>query len=195
LTTHLTINLIQDPSVNAAPAGFVAAVQEAASMIEAAFLNPIAINIDYAWGVINNGTVNNPTYVAVSPNEAEGESNGYFLSYSTLKPLLDASATSADDQLAYSSLPASAASFPNGSSEFYVATAQEKALNDFSGNNSALDGAIGFGADTTPADWLPMALHEITHAMGRGSITQGVSDPTIMDLFRYSSRRSGQLLG
>ena len=189
MTNNLTINLIADNSVSSAPAGFVTAVQEAASMIEAAFHNPITINIDYGWGVINTGTVSAPQYTSVGATSAEGgPSSGNLISYSALKSLLDASATSADDQLAYSNLPASTASFPNSSSEFYIASAQEKALNDFSGSASALDGAIGFGTSTTSAAWLPMALHEIAHAMGRISLAQGAPDPAIMDLFRYSSQ-------
>src|ERR1700722_13954112 len=130
MTTNLAINLIPDSSVAQAPAGFAAAVQEAASMYEAAFHNPITLNISYGWGTFDDAV--DDTLVG-SGGAIGGPDNGNYIAYPKLKARLLAGPTAPDDQVAYASLPANSCSFPGGDDIFYLASAQEKALGDFSG--------------------------------------------------------------
>src|SRR5439155_3802744 len=68
-----------------------------------------------------------------------------------------------------------------GVSNFYVGAAEEKALGLISGAGTALDGAVGIGILITGNNLISVALHEITHAMGR------IVGGDALDLFRYSS--------
>jgi hypothetical protein len=58
------INLIFNASVNAAPAGFVQAVQNAAAQVESLFSDSITINVTVGWGEIG-GQVITRSHVAV----------------------------------------------------------------------------------------------------------------------------------
>jgi hypothetical protein len=179
------INLIPDNSVSSAPAGFTAAIQAAANTLDQIFGNNITLNIRYGWGTFNNQVDNTLTGTGgADGNAVAGASN---IAYSTLKQLLS-SGPSTYDMTAYQNLPSNNTAFPNQANNFFVSSAQEKALGTFSGNGSSVDGAIGFGTASAPGFWQEAALHEIAHAMGRdtGFPYEG-NVPTIMDLFRYDS--------
>src|SRR4051812_69599 len=51
------INLIFNASVNNAPAGFIQAVQNAASQVEALFSDSITLNITVGWGEIGGQAI------------------------------------------------------------------------------------------------------------------------------------------
>ena len=158
------INLVPDSSVSQAPAGFTAAIQEAATILEQTFTNNITINIRYGWGTWDNA----PDGLIGVNGAIGGPVADAFESYSNLKSWLTAAATTTADLEAVASLPASTTAFPGGQSQFILSSAQEKALGQFTGSPTAIDGAIGFGTGwTDPTDWVGGALHEITHAMGR----------------------------
>jgi hypothetical protein len=179
----MQINLIADASVSSAPAGFTAAIEEAASILEQDFSGNFTVNIRYGWGTWDNQV--DPGLAGESGAEG-GPVNGTLVSYQTLKSWLTGAETSPDQELAYASLPTTTSSFPGGQTTFYVSSAQEKALGVYTGSSTAVDGAIGFGTASSPTFWLEAALHEICHAMGRTTDFYA-GDPTIMDLFRYSS--------
>ena len=187
----LHINLIADSSVASAPSGFVTAVQTAAHVLEQAFTDNVTLNVRYGWGTFNNTTYS-PLIGATGA--VGGPVSGDPAAYSTLKSWLTADATSTQDSTAIASLPTSNSLLPNQNS-FFVASAQEKALGHFAGNNSTVDGAIGFGTSSSSSFWLGAALHEITHAMGRTTNYYEGGAPTIMDLYRFSSAGHYQWTG
>ena len=196
----MQITLVPDSSIASAPAGLTAAVEAAAAIYEQDFPGNYNINISYGWGTFDN----TPSSELTSPNSGVyslgGGGSSTPVSYSQLKSWLAADAVSSAQIAAIASLPASSASFPGDANSFFVSTAEEKALGVFSGDNSALDGSIGFniGDASSSKDWEPAALTEIAHALGWDSIAQGGSLPDVADLFRYSSPEqygwtSGQL--
>jgi hypothetical protein len=188
----MQINLIPDSSVSSAPAGFTAAVQAAADIYDQDFPGNYTVNITYGWGTFDNQpdpVLNNPSSGVFS----EGGVIGYTdVSYATVKSWLTAYASLSDQQTAYASLPASSAAFPGGANSFFVSSAQEKALGQFTGSATAIDGSIGFNTVDSSIFYLPYletaALVEIGHALGWYTeyYTQS-RDPTILDLFRYAS--------
>ena len=178
----MTINLIADSTVASAPNGFSAAIQSAANILDQAFTDNITINIRYGWGSFNN--VVDPSLTGSSGAYANALA-GITVSYATVKSWLQADATSANDAAAVASLPATNASFPGGNNNFFVTSAQERALGQSVAANT-LDGAIAFGTGVSSSFWIPIALHEITHAMGRVSLHYE-SNPVILDMFRYDA--------
>jgi hypothetical protein len=183
----MEINLIADSSVSSAPAGFTAAIQAAAAIYEQDFPGNYTVNITYGWGTFDNQVDSSLT----NSSESLGGSvaGSYNVSYATVKSWLTADASLSDQIAAVASLPASD---PNGNNAFYVSSAQEKALGVFTGNTSAVDGSIGFG--TNSYDWEGLALCEIGHALGWDT-EYYASQPTILDLFRFSSAGTYQWTG
>src|SRR3984893_4374123 len=173
----LIINLIQDSSVASAPAGFAQAIQAAANIFEQTFSGNITLNIQYGWGTFDGSVDPNLTG---STGAEGGEVNGGDIPYSTLKSWLSADVNSVDDATMVASLPS------NIASNFFVSSAEEKALGHFSGSTSTTDGAIGFGTASSPTFCLEAGLHEIAHAMGRSTDFYH-GEPPIMDLLRYRS--------
>src|SRR5438874_4527408 len=183
----MNINLIPDRSVASAPAGFTAAVRSAADLIQQTFTDNITLNIRYGWGTYNDRPDGSLINFA---GALGGAVSAEFVSYSDLRAWLLAKPVLSQDEFALASLPASTSAFPvdpvNG---FIVASAEEKALGHFLGQSTAIDGAIGFGTATRSGTWFSIALHEITHAMGRltgADPSQPVtSDPWLFDLYRF----------
>ena len=181
------INLIADNSVASAAAGFAAAIRAAADILQNAVIGNFTLNIRYGWGSYNN--VTDPTLTG-SGGAYEGGTGADSIDYATTKSWLTAAATSADDASSVNSL--NSTTTPN----VLVCTAQEKALGHFTGNAADIDGSVAFGTGISPSSWTAVALHEITHAMGRSTsyYFDGVT-PTILDLFRYDSLGHNQLTG
>ena len=179
----MEINLIADSSVSSAPAGFTAAVEEAAQIYQELFPGNYTVNIRYGWGTWDNQV--DPGLTRVSGAEG-GPVNGTTVSYATLKSWLTADYSLPYQQVALASLPSSNTAFPDDANTFYVSNAQEKAFGVYTGSSSAVDGAIGFGTATSSQYFLEAALHEIGHALGRTTDFYA-GDPTILDLFRYSA--------
>src|SRR4051794_35969919 len=71
VSAGLHINLIPDASVANAPATFASEIRQAADIIEAAFSDPITLNIRYGWGTYNNRTATE----LIGGNFAEGGDN------------------------------------------------------------------------------------------------------------------------
>jgi hypothetical protein len=49
----MDIILTFDSSVSSAPAGFTSALEYVVSVLDAAFTNPVTINIDVGWGEVS----------------------------------------------------------------------------------------------------------------------------------------------
>lgn len=192
-SSPLMINITWDSSVQSAPSGFTAAVTAAAQYLESQLVDPVTLNISVGYGEVNGTSLG---------SNVLGESESYLssYSYSSLRSALAAGATSADDQSAVASLPASA---PVGG-QFWTTTAQAKALGLAAATGTSTDGYIGFssslpftyndssGIASGTYDFNGVALHEMTEVMGRmlftGATVAGYANSyTLLDLMHYSS--------
>ncbi len=192
----MEINLSFDSSVTLAPSGFVTAMDRAAQELDALITNPITVNIDVGYGEIQGQPL--PAYTS------EGGATQAALPYSTLVDELKAHATSPAAQEAAASLPAND---PTNGGVFLVSTAEEKAWGLLPANGSGVDGYVGFAAMSnwnfsTAAvsgeyDFTGVALHELTHALGRvpgqNPTNHHPGYYTPLDLFRFSSPGTREL--
>jgi hypothetical protein len=191
----MQINLIPDSSVSSAPAGFAAAIQAAANVYDEDFPGDYTVNITYGWGTFDNQANSELTTPGNGIASIGGTLGGATVSYDTVKAWLTTDATLSDQIAAVASLPASSAALPGDANSFYVSTSEEKALGEFTGSSSALDGAIGFNtSDASTFNFEGLALCEIGHALG-WMTDYYVGEPTVLDLYRYSSLGQRQWSG
>jgi 20S proteasome alpha/beta subunit len=188
----LNFNIIYDASVNSAPAAFKTAITAVAQFFQNNFSNPITITIDVGYGEINGQAM---------AAGALGESETFFnsSSYAQIHNALASHATSADQISAVNSLPAGD---PTGGGNYWVSTAEAKALG-LAGASSSIDGYVGFsstfaftynnsgGVAAGTYDFFGVAAHEFTEVMGRSLFVGidgiGANAYTPLDLFHYSS--------
>jgi hypothetical protein len=162
------INLVYDAAAMAAPAYYRTAIERAAAIIQAAFTDNITLN----FTVDISGT---------GGFAYAGPSSGQFVNYSSVTSLLKSRASSGDTS--FNSLPSG--SSIQGTSSVAVWNSELKALGLLNANDTTTnDGSIGFAADINPDLIIGVALHEITHAMGR--VPYG-PNPGIFDLFRFTA--------
>jgi hypothetical protein len=197
----MNINLTFDSSTSGAPSAFFAAMNAAAQYLDGIFLNPITVNITVGYGKIDGQSL---------VSGALGESDTFFnqYSYSQIRGALIASSTTGAGTLP--------ASDPTGGGNYWVATAEAKAIG-LAGPNSATDGFIGFasqgvswtynttnGGSVAPGsyDFFGVAAHELTEVLGRDLFVGnqdnqgiGANSYTPLDLFHYSSNGTRDFLG
>lgn len=194
----MQINFVYDPSVSNAPSGFTTALAAAASVVDSLIINPITVTIQVGWQEDHGRTF--------TGNEIGlgGPSNGVILKYSQIRNDLSQSATSGADLTAIASLPGSD---PTGGGNYYVSSAQEKALGLIPPSGGPIDGSVAFGGSSAfnfdpnnravagKIDFVGVAEHELTHALGRiaGLQQDGPNEYTPMDLFRYAGPGTRQL--
>ncbi len=183
----MKINLVYDASVTKfAPVGFTSALQYAANELDALITDNVTINIGISWDT--TGTI-------------LGEArpwNGQTYSYAQVVNALKAHASTSAAITAADSLPAAD---PTRGSGVYLTIAQQEALGLLSGT-ALPDGTCTFGtagttlnfSTTTLAvsneeDFNGVALHELTHALGRSGWGTG-SNYSLLDLYRISSNGS-----
>ena len=168
----ITINLLFDAAAMAAPASFRTGIQQAASILTAAISDKITINIKIDYSGTGGGA-------------AAGPDNGYYESYSSVRADLINNATPGDTT--FNALPN--ASSVQGQSSVAVWDAQLKLWGVLGANDTTTDdGSATFATDINPSLLVGVALHELTHAMGR--VPYGPpygSQPDIFDLFRFTS--------
>jgi hypothetical protein len=170
----VNIVLQYESSALTAPQSFRDAMQAAANILDGAIYNNITVTILVGYGDFNNGQETNLTNVAYGDAEM-----GITVSYSALRAALADHESSSLDQTLLNSLPTGP--FVNGVSSFWVPSGIAKALGLMSPAASGIDGAIGI-AKSWPTDQLvSVALHEMTHALGR------VPGSGTLDLLRYTS--------
>jgi autotransporter passenger strand-loop-strand repeat protein/autotransporter-associated beta strand protein len=167
------LNLTFEQSLNelSSNTGFIQGVDAAAQIIDNTFTNPITVNIEIGYGDVPGSAT------PLDTTSAKGAPGSVKVTYPFLRSLL----INHGDP---------AASLPNtltlgGQLFFWIGSAQAKALGIINANNSAEDGVVGIGTQVSSLYLKGLALHEITHAMGR--ITGSTSELFSLDLFRYSS--------
>jgi len=194
----LQFNLEWASTVGSAPTGFKNAAIAAASNLSSTFTNPIVVNIQVGFGTINGQTVG-----AV----AESESTGNLFTYSQVDGALQKDAGASSYQKQADSTLTSANPEP-GQSQFYVSSAEQKALGLSSATGSALDGYVSLSRSTQFAfngapqgqqvDAIGAFMHEMTEVLGRvGSVGKAVGNGiyTPLDLFRYQSTNANGATG
>src|SRR4051795_1785192 len=164
----ITINLLYDAAALAAPASFRAGIQQAVSILAAAISDKITVNIKIDYSGTGGGA-------------AAGPDHGLFQSYSSVRTSLISHVTPGDTT--FDAL--TAGSTIQGQSNVAVWNAQLKLWGIIGANDTTTDdGAATFATDIDPNLLVGVALHELTHAMGR--IPYG-TQPDIFDLYRFTS--------
>ncbi len=194
----LSINFTYDSSVSGAPSAFKTALAQAAQYLGSMISNTITVNIEVGWGTFGNASAGN--LQTVPANSALGGTyGGQIVSYAGLRSILASNGVSGDDASALASL---GIADPIAGRGVYLSAAQCKALG--LSTSSQYDGAIGFGAGATVYnfdvnnrgaaggwDFFGLALHEITHALGRIAALSPTTD-SLLDLYRYSAAGTRQ---
>ena len=153
-------------------AAFETAVENAARLLSAAISDRIVLTI-----VVGYGAYGDDSSQPVTGGGAEG--GGFYtgpFTYAQILAALRRHAAADDVNFAY--LPQGSAIA--GQSSFMLTYAQQKSLGFLSATDGVIDGTVGFATDISAADMVPVALHELTHAMGRAT-----SD--LFDFFRFAS--------
>jgi hypothetical protein len=159
----ITFNLLFD---SGAPATFQQGITQAASILASQITDHITVNLVIHYSGTGGGAFAGPDH-------------GLFEPYSTIRADLVNNATPGDTNFNF--LPASIASHPN----IGVWNAQLKLWGLIAANDTTTDdGSATFATDINPNLLVGVALHELTHALGR--IPYG-PEPDIFDMFRFTS--------
>ena len=172
----IIINLLFDAAAMAAPPSFQTAIQQAATMLSAAIFDHITVNIKIDYSGSGGGA-------------AGGPDSGVPESYSSIRADLINGATPGDTT--FNALPNGASI--QGESQVIVWNAQLKLFGLLGANDTTTDdGQARFATDINSSSLVGVALHELTHALGR--VPYG-SKPDIFDLFRFTSAGTRLFLG
>jgi hypothetical protein len=178
----MDINLEFDAAAMAAPQSFRDGMQAAANTLDQEFAGNYEVNVSVGYGDFRGAPLANQDRSEGGLDYQGVGGAGFVESYSDLRSLLAAHATSQDQQTAVANLPDTASL--QGRSSFKISSAQAKAMGVLDPFSSALDGAVGMGTLFVGTLLYNGALHELTHALGR---LAGSS----LDLFRFNEDGSG----
>ena len=178
---NFTINLEFDAAAAGAGSAFMAGIENAASQLvtDLNVNNAIAVNVSIQYGENN---------IASTSAGASASSAGAY-SYTSVRDALTLNAPGAT----YLSALPSGSSFQaynamrgrvQNYSNLDVSSAEAKALNLISGTSSGVDGVADFGTGLTSNVLVGVALHELTHALGR---VPDAGIPNIFDLYRFTN--------
>lgn len=149
-------------STDGAGQPFKDAMQFAANLIMAAIQDPITvtlqIGVDNANGFPHSANAN-----------SSGADNGLTTvnkTFSQIRTALASKATSGDDNTFVSYLNSLSSTY-NGFTNWQLAAATQKVLGFLPANQAGVDGWIDIGSLVPSTSWVNVALHEMTHAMGR----------------------------
>ncbi|MBK3666732.1 NF038122 family metalloprotease, partial [Bradyrhizobium diazoefficiens] len=164
----ITINLILDAAAQAAPASFKNGLQQAVAILAANITDKITVNIKIDYSGTGGGA-------------SAGPDNGYYENYSWVRSELLNNASAGDTT--FNSLPSG--STIQGQSNVAAWYAQLKLWGVIAANDTTTDDAsANFSTDINPNLLVGVALHELTHAMGR--VPYG-SAPDVFDFYRFTS--------
>jgi hypothetical protein len=170
----ITINLQYTAAAAAAPAAFRAGIEQAAALIASAVTDTITINLDIDYS--------SDTSVLPAGSAFGGPSGGLFKTYATALSQLTGGETVGDG--VFDALPAG--SSVQGQSNVAVWNSELK-LWGMTPTTTASDGSATFSSFINSNLLVGVALHELTHAMGR--VPYG-PQPDILDLFRFTGTGS-----
>src|SRR3954470_17916425 len=157
----LTFNLPFDAAGAAAPESFRAGVEQAAAILSSAITDQATVNLAIDFAGTGGGAGANV-------------SNGVLANYTQLRTDLVDHAAAGDT--AFDNLPTTRA--VQGHSQVFVANAQAKVLGLIDPNNTTTeDGFAVFATDIPTQSLVGVALHELSHALGR------VPSPGNLDIF------------
>jgi 20S proteasome alpha/beta subunit len=162
----LIINLVFDAAAMAAPQSFRDGITAAMQMICAVVTDHITLNFQIHYSGTGGGA-------------AAGPSGGNYVSYSTVHSDLVNNASPGDTTFSF--LPSSSAS------SVAVWYSQEKLWGLISPTGTEVDGSATFSTDIDPSLLVGVALHELTHAMGRVPYAGSSGQPDIFDFYRFTS--------
>jgi len=174
-SSGFTINLEFDAAAMSAPASFRAGIEQAAALLSAAITDPITVNISIDYSGTGGGAAGGPT-------------GGFYESYSTVRADLANNASPGDTS--FNSLPAG--SSIAGQTSVAVWYSQLKLWGLVSPTGTEVDGSATFATDINSNLLVGVALHELTHAMGRvpygpSSGQPTITQPDIFDFYRFTS--------
>ncbi|MDA9437550.1 hypothetical protein XH98_00165, partial [Bradyrhizobium sp. CCBAU 51745] len=162
------MNLILDAAAQAAPASFKSGLQQAVAILAANLTDKITVNINIDYSGTGGGA-------------AAGPDSGLYENYSWVHSQLVNNATPGDTT--FNSLPSGTAI--QGQSNVAVWNAQLKLWGVIGANDTTTDDASAyFSTDINPNLLVGVALHELTHAMGR--VPYGAA-PDVFDFYRFTS--------
>jgi Ca2+-binding RTX toxin-like protein len=163
----ITIDLLFDTAAMAAPASFRAGIEQAATILAGTISDKITVNLKIDYSGTGGGA-------------AAGPDSGYYESYSSVRADLVNNATPGDTT--FNALPTGAS--VQGQTNVAVWNAQMKLWGLIGANDKTTDdGSATFATDINPNLLVGVALHELTHALGR--VPYG-SQPDVFDLFRFT---------
>ncbi|NDU90918.1 MAG: DUF4214 domain-containing protein [Ferrovum sp.] len=189
----MQINLSWDSSVASAPSSFKTEVQQAANMLDQSILNNVTVTIQVGWGEDGGASIPSSAAATGGPSSTTFASYGPTNNSQAIATLKNQALLNGYQDIA-TTLPASN---PFGSNYLMLSATEAKVLGVSNPYPAKYDGSIGFSTtDTTisSAGIVGIALHELTHALGRvnGWVdSQGTSWYTPLDLYTYSA--PGQL--
>ncbi|WP_439369443.1 NF038122 family metalloprotease [Bradyrhizobium sp. DASA03120] len=164
----ITINLILDAAAQAAPTSFKNGLQQAVAILASNITDQITVNINIDYSGTGGGA-------------AAGPDSGYYESYSWVRSQLVNHASAGDTT--FNNLPSGTSI--QGQSNVAVWNAQLKLWGVIGANDTTTDDASAhFSSDINPNLLVGVALHELTHAMGR--VPYG-SAPDVFDFYRFTS--------
>ena len=167
-SSGFTINLIFDAAAMAAPASFRSGIEQAAAILASTITDKITVNINIDYSGTGGGA-------------AAGPDSGYYENYSWVHSELVNNASAGDTT--FNSL--STGSTIQGQSNVAVWNAQLKLWGVIGANDTTTDDASAhFSIDINPNLLVGVALHELTHSMGR--VPFG-SAPDVFDFYRFTS--------
>ena len=149
-------------------ASFRAGIEQAASILSSTITNKITVNLQIDYSGTGGGA-------------AAGPDNGQYVSYSTVRADLIHNAAPSDTT--FNALPTG--STIQGQSSVAVWNAQLKLFGLLGANDTTTDdGSATFATDISSSLLVGVALHELTHALGR--VPYG-TQPDIFDFYRFTS--------
>jgi hypothetical protein len=163
----IAFNLLFDAAAMAAPAAFRTGIEQAATLLSQTISNKITVDISIGYSGTGGGA-------------SGGPDNGLFESYATVRSDLINGAVPGDTT--FDALPN--ATSIQGQSQVFVCNAECKLFGLIGANDTTTDdGSVSFNTDIPAANLVGVALHELTHALGR--VDYG-PNPDIFDLFRFT---------
>jgi len=167
----ITFNLIwSNAAANLAPERFRAGVEQAATLLAAVITDKITVNIKVDYDGNGGFALGGPDGQPLSE------------SYSSVTANLISHATPGDTT--FNALPAGSSIQQQANVDVY--NSQAKLWGQLGANDTSTDdGGVDFATDVNPLLLAGVALHELTHAIGR--VPDG-PQPNVFDLFRFTSQ-------